>query len=114
MNRDVVAFCVVGTYSVKSSSFDLGVMFAFGIVGYILRKLDIAIAPMLLSFVLAKILEESLRRGLVQSDGNIFAFFERPITAVILILTGLVLVTFAVLEWRRRRKSRDAASQAQP
>ena len=78
-------------------------MFAFGIIGYVMRKLDIAIAPMLLSFVLAKILEESLRRGLVQSDGNILAFFERPITAVILSLTVLVLIAFAVLEWRRRR-----------
>ncbi|MDE2792962.1 MAG: tripartite tricarboxylate transporter permease [Paracoccaceae bacterium] len=99
----VVAFCVVGTYSVKSSSFDLAVMLAFGIIGYVLRKLDIAIAPMLLSFVLAKILEESLRRGLVQSDGSILAFFERPITAAILSLTVLVLIAFAVLEWRRRR-----------
>ncbi len=99
----VVAFCVVGTYSVKSSSFDLAVMLAFGIIGYVMRKLDIAIAPMLLSFVLAKILEESLRRGLVQSDGSILAFFERPITAVILSLTVLVLIAFAVLEFRRRR-----------
>lgn len=100
----VVAFCVVGTYSVKSSSFDLAVMFAFGLIGYAMRKLDIAIAPMLLAFVLAKILEESLRRGLVQSDGSILAFFERPITAIILVLTAIVLVTFGVLEWRRHRK----------
>ncbi len=106
----VVAFCVVGTYSVKSSSFDLAVMFAFGIIGYVMRKLDIAIAPMLLSFVLAKILEESLRRGLVQSDGNLHAFFERPITAVILILTVLMLVTFAILEWRRRKLGRTQDS----
>ena len=100
----VVAFCVVGTYSVKSSSFDLAVMFVFGFIGYVMRKLDIAIAPMLLSFVLAKILEESLRRGLVQSDGSILAFFERPITAIILVLTAIVLVAFCVLEWRRRKK----------
>ncbi|MCY4463876.1 MAG: tripartite tricarboxylate transporter permease [Albidovulum sp.] len=102
----VVAFCVVGTYSVKSSSFDLAVMFVFGIVGYAMRKLDIAIAPMLLSFVLAKILEESLRRGLIQSDGNLLAFFERPITAIILVLTALVLVTFGYLELRRRRRGK--------
>ena len=105
----VVAFCVVGTYSVKSSSFDLAVMFVFGIVGYVMRKLDIAIAPMLLSFVLAKILEESLRRGLVQSDGSILAFLERPIAAVILGLTGLVLIAFAVIEWRRRLRKGTTA-----
>ncbi len=100
----VVTFCVVGTYSVKSSSFDLAVMFVFGIIGYVMRKLDIAIAPLLLSFVLAKILEESLRRGLVLSDGNLLAFFERPITAGILTLTVLLLVAFAVLTWRRYRR----------
>ena len=100
---------MVGTYSVKSSSFDLAVMFVFGIVGYVMRKLDIAIAPMLLSFVLAKILEESLRRGLVQSDGSILAFLERPIAAVILGLTGLVLIAFAVIEWRRRLRKGTTA-----
>ena len=77
-------------------------MFVFGVIGYVFRKLDIALAPMLLSFVLAKILEESLRRGLIHSDGNLLAFFERPLAAVILCLTVIVLIAFAVLELRRR------------
>ena len=77
-------------------------MFVFGVIGYAFRKLDIALAPMLLSFVLAKILEESLRRGLIHSDGNVLAFFERPIAATILCLTVIVLIAFAVLEWRKR------------
>ena len=54
-------------------------MFVFGVIGYIFRKLDIALAPMLLAFVLAKILEESLRRGLVMVDGNLMAILQRPI-----------------------------------
>ena len=103
----IVTFCVVGTYSYKSSSFDLVVMFIFGIIGYIFRKLDIAIAPLLLSFVLAKILEESLRRGLIMVDGNILAFFERPIAAIILGLTVVVLISFALIEWRKWRKRRS-------
>ena len=98
----IVAFCVVGKYSVHSSIFDLAVMFVFGVIGYVFRTLDIALAPMLLSFVLAKILEESLRRGLIHSDGNLLAFFERPIAATILCLTVIVLIAFAVLEWRKR------------
>jgi putative tricarboxylic transport membrane protein len=103
----IVTFCVVGTYSYKSSSFDLVVMFIFGIIGYIFRKLDIAIAPLLLSFVLAKILEESLRRGLIMVDGNILAFFERPIAAIILGLTVVVLISFVLIEWRKWRKRRS-------
>ena len=103
----IVAFCVVGTYSVKTSSFDLAVMFVFGVIGYIFRKLDIALAPMLLAFVLAKILEESLRRGLVMVDGNLMAILQRPIAATILFLTLLVLITFAIIEFRKRKNSKN-------
>jgi putative tricarboxylic transport membrane protein len=99
----IVAFCVVGTYSVKSSEFDLAVMLLFGVIGYGFRKLNIALAPMLLAFVLSKYLETSLRHGLVQSDGSLFAFFERPITAVILVLTVLMLATFVLAGFRRRK-----------
>ena len=102
----IVAFCVVGTYSVKTSSFDLAVMFVFGVIGYIFRKLDIALAPMLLAFVLAKILEESLRRGLVMVDGNLMTILQRPIAATILFLTLLVLITFAIIEFRKRKDSK--------
>ena len=102
----IVAFCVVGTYSVKTSSFDLAVMFVFGVIGYIFRKLDIVLAPMLLAFVLAKILEESLRRGLVMVDGNLMAILQRPIAATILFLTLLVLITFAIIEFRKRKNSK--------
>ena len=81
-------------------------MFVFGVIGYIFRKLDIALAPMLLAFVLAKILEESLRRGLVMVDGNLMAILQRPIAATILFLTLLVLITFAIIEFRKRKNSR--------
>ena len=103
----VVVFCTVGTYSVHSSLFDLKVMFAFGAFGYIMRKLDIAIAPMVLAFVLSHILEPSLRRGLVQTDGSILGFFERPIAASFLCLTAVVLVSMLVLEFRKKRKKRE-------
>ncbi|MDG2187610.1 MAG: hypothetical protein P8K09_05045 [Hyphomicrobiales bacterium] len=72
----------------------------------IYRKLDIALAPMLLAFVLAKILEESLRRGLVMVDGNLIAILERPITASILFLTCLVLITFVYIEVRKRKNNK--------
>ena len=62
---------------------------------------------MLLSFVLAKILEESLRRGLVMVDGNLTAILQRPIAASILFLTCLVLVTFVYIEVRKRKSNKQ-------
>jgi putative tricarboxylic transport membrane protein len=107
----VVVFCAVGTFSVQSSAFDLAVMFAFGILGYVMRKLDMAVAPMVLAFVLSKIMEESLRRGLVQSDGSFLDFFQRPIAAFFLVLTGLVLISFALVEWRKRERNEGASGE---
>ena len=72
----VVAFCTVGTYSIHSSSFDLLLMFGFGTLGYVMRKVDVAIPPLLWPLYLQKIMEPSLRRALVQSDGNLLAFFR--------------------------------------
>jgi len=97
----VVAFCTVGTYSIHSSSFDLLLMFGFGLLGYVMRKVDVAIPPLLLAFVLTNIMEPSLRRALVQSDGNLLAFFERPIAAVFLILTAIVVVSISYVELRK-------------
>jgi len=67
----------------------------------VMRKVDIAIPPLLLAFVLTNIMEPSLRRALVQSDGNFLAFFERPIAAVFLILTAIVVVSISYVELRK-------------
>jgi putative tricarboxylic transport membrane protein len=107
----VVVFCTVGTYSVHSSVFDLTVMFAFGALGYVMRKLDIAVAPMVLAFVLSKILEPSLRRGLVQTDGSILGFLDRPIAATFIILTAVLLASMAVVEVRRMRSERQTSAE---
>jgi putative tricarboxylic transport membrane protein len=99
----VVIFCIVGTYSIHSNVFDIYVMLAFGVIGYFMRKFGIAIAPMILTFILSTILEESLRRGLVQSGGSILSFAERPIAAFFFALTVVVLFSFAWSEIRSRR-----------
>jgi len=109
----VTVFCVVGTYSVHSQMFDVYMMLIFGVVGYLMRKLGIAVAPMILAFILSTILEESLRRGLVQSGGDILAFAERPIAAVFFGLTALVIASFVWGEVRRRKEQGALASVEQ-
>ena len=82
-------FCVLGSYSIRMSVFDIFVMFGFGIIGYIMRRMTMPLAPMLIAFILAKPFEEALRQALVGSEGSIAVFFTKPIAAGFLVLTVL-------------------------
>ena len=88
----VVVLCVAGSYAINTSVFDLGLMVFFGVLGYLMRKLGFPIAPFVLAFVLGPMFETTLRQSLQQSQGDATIFVTRPISAVILLLTVLVLV----------------------
>lgn len=89
----VLAFCVVGAYATQNSVFDIGVLMAFGIVGYIMRKMQIPIAPMILGFILGPLIEDNLRRALILDDGNPMGMFMRPLSGTLLILTMIMLLS---------------------
>ncbi len=63
----IILFCLVGAYSVNNSIFDMGVMVAFGLFGYLLNKFDYEPAPLILGFVLGPMFEVNLRRSLLMS-----------------------------------------------
>jgi len=92
----VLGFCVLGALSVNGQAFDIGMMTAFGIVGYLFKKLDIPLAPMILTLILGPLMEQSLRQSLEISRGSFAIFFTQPI-ALFLILVALA---FAVLATR--------------
>jgi len=89
----IVLFCLVGAYSLNNSSYDILVMMGFGILGYLMKKLNYEGAPLVMAFVLGPLLELNLRRSLIVSDGSFWIFFSRPISAVILILALVILGT---------------------
>jgi putative tricarboxylic transport membrane protein len=91
----VLMLSVVGTYSANKNVFDLWVMLVFGIAGYVLRKLEYDLAPFLIAFVLAPLLEQSLRQSLVMSPDGIMIMVQRPIAAG-LIAIALVLVALMI------------------
>ena len=97
----VFTMCVIGPYALSQRIFDIWVMFVFGIIGYVLRRLDYPMAPLVLGIILGDLLDKSLRRGLTLSDGSLEPFFTRPISAgfaVIILVT--VLFSFpAVRRW---------------
>ena len=104
----ILLFCAIGIYSINNNPADVFFTAFFGGVGYILIKLGLEPAPMLLGFVLGRLMEEKLRQALALSDGSFLTFVERPLSAVLLALAvGVMLV--AVLP--AVRKGRETAFQ---
>jgi putative tricarboxylic transport membrane protein len=102
----IVVVCAVGAYAVNNAMIDIWFMLLFGVVGYVFKKLDYPLAPLVLALVLGDLAENALRQSLIMSQGSLAIFFTRPISAVI---TGLAVFFFAlpVLTpwWRARRRA---------
>lgn len=96
----ILAVAVLGVYSVRNSVFDVLLMFAFGIIGYVLKKLSMPPGPLVLGFILAPILEAQMRRSLRLSEGSFMIFLERPISLAVAVLLVLLIVS-SVVPWRR-------------
>ena len=93
----IFVLCVVGTYALSSRLFDVWTMLLFGVLGYVLRQYKFPVAPLVLGIVLGDLMEKSLRRGLVLSDGDLTPFFTRPIAGSIFALIAIVLLMRAPL-----------------
>jgi TctA family transporter len=100
----IIAVCCIGVYSVSNNPFDVYLMAIFGVIGYFLVKLDCEPAPLLLGFVIGKLLEEYLRRAMLLSRGDPLVFFERPISATLMILAILALVLVLLPSVRKKRE----------
>jgi putative tricarboxylic transport membrane protein len=107
----VFVLCVLGSYSIASRLFDVWVMLAVGVVCFLLRRQGFPVAPFVLGLVLGDIVDKSLRRGLVLSDGSLLPFFTRPISAVLALLV-LAMLLAQVPAVRRRLARRDAPAVA--
>lgn len=91
----ILAFCILGCYSVSNSTMDVWIMLVMGGVGYGLRKFGFDLAPVALGLVLGPMLELSLRQSLAMSGGDYAIFVQRPIAVTMLIL-GLILLGLAL------------------
>ena len=93
----IVVFCFAGSYSIKSSMFDLYISIAFGIIAYILVKLKFSTIPVLLGLVLGALTESNLRRTLIISQGSLSIFVKRPISLAFLVIL-VITIGFIVKE----------------
>jgi putative tricarboxylic transport membrane protein len=108
----IVVICSIGAYAVHNSMIDIWYMLIFGVVGYVFKKLDYPLAPLVLALVLGDMSENALRQSLIMSQGSLTIFATRPITAVI---TALALFFFAlpvITPWWRRLRGLPAGAPA--
>lgn len=89
----IMFFSLMGVYLVSFNSFDLQMMVFIAAAAILLRLLEFPMAPLLLGFILGGMLEDNLRRAVTLNDGELSFLWERPTTAVLLILTAVVLLS---------------------
>lgn len=94
----IVVFASVGAYSVNNNFFDVWTMLGFAVLGYLMRKLNYPIVPLVLALVLGNLAENSLRQALTISGGSFSIFFTRPICAVFIAAAILAYLT-PVIRW---------------
>ncbi len=102
----IYILCVVGGYAPTQTMHDVWLMLLFGVVGYLLRKLNYPVAPAVLAIVLGPLAERSLRQSLLGSHGDVTVFLTRPISAAC-ILIALALICYPVIQKFTRRRRRN-------
>ncbi|MBM7660154.1 putative tricarboxylic transport membrane protein [Bacillus mesophilus] len=99
----IISISIVGTYSISNSLWDVGGFLAFGLLGYILKKADIPVAPIALVFILGGLMEESLLQSLTLFEGNIFQIFTRPFSATLMILS-IIIISLSIFAGIKKKK----------
>ena len=88
----ILLVAVIGSYSVRNSMLDVYVLLFIGVIGYVFRKLDFQLAPLVVGVVLGPLIEKHMREALFMSRGDLLVYISSPIAAVIWILVILVMV----------------------
>jgi putative tricarboxylic transport membrane protein len=105
LSPTILLFCIVGAFSADNTLFGVGVMLAFGLLGYLMEANDIPLAPAILGLILGPMLEQTFMTTMLKSSGDLIAFFDRPIGGTLGVLTlgawGLAIGLRLVRSWRR-------------
>jgi TctA family transporter len=98
----ILLFCAVGAFATNNAIFDVWVILAVGILLWLMEGSGYPAAPLVLGLVLGKVLEEAFVNSMIKSGGDLGAFFERPLSTVLGILT-LSVWAWPILSWTLRR-----------
>lgn len=98
----ILIFATVGVYGMRQSSFDLFLMFGLGMIGVAMRRFDFPTAPVIVGLILGPLAEAQFRNAMSIGEGSFAVFFQRPMSAALLVIVLLVLVTPRLLAWHRK------------
>ena len=108
----ILMFCIVGTFAINNSLFEVGVMLTAGVLAYVLEENSFPIAPAILGVVLGGMLEENFITSMIKADGNLLAFVSRPIAATLALVTVSIWVAPLLMALVRRRGAQRRAGIA--
>ena len=100
----IMALTVAGVYSINNSTFDIGVLFSMGLLGYVMERLGIPLAPASLALILGPLLEKNLTISLVISRNDPTIFFTRPVSLVIIAIIVVMVGTPLIKKYMRSRR----------
>jgi putative tricarboxylic transport membrane protein len=100
----IVVICAIGSYAVHNSMIDIWYMLIFGIIGYVFKKLDYPLAPLVLALVLGDMAENALRQSLIMSQGSLTIFLTRPISGVITAAASFFFIMPVLTPWWRKMR----------
>jgi putative tricarboxylic transport membrane protein len=110
----ILVISAIGVYSLDRRAFDLVVVFVLGAIGFLMRRYDYPIAPVVLGLVLGPLIDNNLRRGMILHDGDFLAMVTRPITLAVLLLAALSLaLPYLLRAYGRMRGRRDLEELAE-
>jgi TctA family transporter len=104
----ILIVCAIGAYTVESSRFDIWLMLVFGVIGYVFKKLDYPLAPLVLALVLGDRAEDAFRQALLGSGGDLSVFFSNGLVSTLMVM-GLLLLFWGPLSAGRRLLMRKVA-----
>lgn len=103
----IFVLCVIGSFAMKNSIFDVGVMLVAGIVGYFMTKIHVPTSPAILGLILGPMAEKNFRTALLKSNGSIVVFFSTPICWIFIILILISLFGGVVVNLLKKSKKRN-------
>ena len=100
----IMAFCAIGVYTLSNNTFDVYCAAAFAVIGFLFHKLGFEPAPLILGFILGPMMEENLRRALLMARGDWSIFVTRPIAAVMIGISVMLMIAIMLPAISRKRK----------
>ncbi|MFC0534044.1 tripartite tricarboxylate transporter permease [Phytohabitans kaempferiae] len=106
-----LAFMMIGAYTVNNSVVDVAIMWIAGLVGFVMRRLEVPLAPAALTIILGPMIEANFRTAMSLTAGDSFGIFRSPLTDICILVTVAVFVARGYIGYRRSRASRRAAAR---